>query len=337
MLSRADPLPHLARGLFIQADEIIERCQLTPGTSVHVVRSYLAPLGCFVADRLGSAWTTLDLDDDDETFALALDPSEAAAYHRVVATFAPHFDAISAASLDEASVLGRRHGLSIRTLVNAVDTSRSSEHTVVKTSTLLFVGNLTYTPNVDAAEFLAYEVLPMLRARIPGPVELLIIGAHDENGPVGKIGRIDGVTVTGFVDDLEPFYARASAVVAPLRLGAGTRIKLLEAFAYRVPVIATHIAVAGLDVETGVHFLQAETADSFAVAAARLVRDHDFARAMTASAFDYVRRAHSPGRFDEDLAALFEDAREQGARRLRKMDSTNAPDEPREDISRTTT
>ncbi len=337
MLSRADPLPRLARGAFTQADEIIERGQLKPGTLVHVIRSYLAPLGCFVADRLGSSWTTLDLDDDDQAFASTFDPDEAAAYHRVVATFAPNFDAISAASLNEASVIGRRHGLSIRTLVNAVDASRSSHHAVAKPPTFLFIGNLTYTPNVDAAEFLAHQILPRLRTCIGGPVELLIIGAHDENGPIGKIGRIEGVTVTGFVDDLRSLYARASAVVAPLRFGAGTRIKLLEAFAHCVPVIASPIAVEGLNVETGVHFLQADTADSFAVAAARLVRDHELARALTVSASDYVLAEHSPERFDKDLAALFEDARHQGARRIGQTVNTNALDEPGEPISRRTT
>jgi glycosyltransferase involved in cell wall biosynthesis len=107
------------------------------------------------------------------------------------------------------------------------------------------VGNLTYGPNVDAARVLADDVLPALRALVPGAT-LDVVGHHDDR--LADLSGRPGVRLTGRVPDVAPYYAGADVVVAPLREGAGTRIKLLEAFAHERPVVATHAAVAGLAV-----------------------------------------------------------------------------------------
>ena len=110
---------------------------------------------------------------------------------------------------------------------------------------LLYVGNLTYGPNVDAARSLVEQVLPALRQTRP-QATVTLVGSYDAR--IADLAEVNGVTVVGQVPDVSDWYADADAVVVPLRLGSGTRIKVLEAFAHRRPVIATPAAVAGLEV-----------------------------------------------------------------------------------------
>ena len=144
---------------------------------------------------------------------------------------------------------------------------------------MLFVGNLTYRANVEAATTLAREVLPMVRATRPGATAALV-GPCD--GQVEALAG-DGLEVAGRVDDLDPWYAGADVVVVPLRHGSGTRIKVLEAFAHRRPVVATPTAVAGLDVEHGEVLLGATPGD-LAAAVLEVLRDDDLADRLVMSA-----------------------------------------------------
>lgn len=108
---------------------------------------------------------------------------------------------------------------------------------------LLFVGSLHYPPNAEAAALLAERVLPEVRQRHPGVV-VDIVGAGPK-AVLQHLNRREGVLVHGFVDDLYPFYLRASHVVAPLRRHAGTNIKILEAIAHSVPVVTTRVGLEG--------------------------------------------------------------------------------------------
>lgn len=254
-----------------------------PVHAIHVMRSYLAPLGLALAERLGVAWATLDLDEDDAALAPA---AEAAAYGRLLSTFAPLFDGFSAASAAEAEAIGRRHGLEVVHLPNAVDVPARTARPARPSGSLLFVGNLTYAPNVEAARTLVHDVLPALQS----PARVALVGPHD-----GRVGELAGarVDVTGFVPDLEDVYAAADVVVVPLRTGAGTRLKLLEAFAHRVPVVATPVAAAGLECEAGRHLLVAEDAAGLAAAVERLLAGETVAQRLVDAAYDLVRLRYS--------------------------------------------
>ena len=109
---------------------------------------------------------------------------------------------------------------------------------------LLFVGTLHYPPNADAAVLLAERIVPSIRRHIPDVV-LDVVGA----GPPRVLDRLrseQGVSVHGFVDDLEPFYAQAAQVIVPIRRLTGTNIKILEAIAHSVPVVTTSIGLEGI-------------------------------------------------------------------------------------------
>jgi glycosyltransferase involved in cell wall biosynthesis len=251
-LTRTAPLPALARPApptLAPAAVHGLAVDLEPPVAVVTVRGYLAPFGVTLARRLHAATVVLDVDDDDERLLRDRgDDAEADAYGRLAREWLPDADAVVAASPTEAAALSARYGgRGVETVPNVVRLP-SAVTPPPGRSRVLFVGNLTYAPNVEAARVLALEVLPALRERVPdATVEL--VGDHDDR-LVDLAGR-RGVRLTGRVSDVTPHYADADVVVVPLREGAGTRIKVLEAFAHERPVVATPAAVAGLAVRDG--------------------------------------------------------------------------------------
>ena len=135
---------------------------------------------------------------------------------------------------------------------------------------LLFAGLLTYPPNVDAARYLVAEVGPRVRRRLPDAV-IHLVGKAD--GRVRELHDPPHVLSTGWADDMATALARADVVVVPVRYSSGTRIKILEAFAHRIPVVATRAGVAGLDAVAGQHLLVADDPDAFADACHAVLTD----------------------------------------------------------------
>lgn len=152
---------------------------------------------------------------------------------------------------------------------------------------LLFTGTMDYRPNVDAMVWFGTAILPRLREALPG-VRLTIVGRN----PVATVRALAGpaVEVTGAVPDVRPFLERAAVYVAPLRMGSGTRFKVLEAMASGIPVVSTSFGAEGLDVRSGSQVLTADEPGAFAAAVNRLLTDRSLATALSADAAEYVRR-----------------------------------------------
>ena len=144
---------------------------------------------------------------------------------------------------------------------------------------LVFVGSLDWKPNGDAALTLARDVWPLLRGRLPG-ARLVLVG---RNPPASIQGLAsDDVLVPGGVPSVAPYLMSARATAVPLRAGSGTRIKILEAWAAGVPVIATRIAAEGLPYTDGRDLLLAETAEEIATAVERVFTEEDLFRSLRA-------------------------------------------------------
>jgi len=136
---------------------------------------------------------------------------------------------------------------------------------------LLFVGSLAYHPNADALHFFASACWPALRARFPD-LTLNIVG----RAPPAEILRLDGrdgIRVAGEVEDVQPAYRRACACVVPLRVGGGTRLKILEALALGRPVVSTSLGAEGLDVRHDEHLLLAATPADLVQQVSRLLEN----------------------------------------------------------------
>lgn len=152
------------------------------------------------------------------------------------------------------------------TLAPPPDAARPAGHR------MLFFGRLDYHPNVDAIEFFLEHVFPVIRAAIPD-AEFDVAGAADDGTIAALMGRHPGATFHGRVPSLEPVIASADLVVVPLRVGGGTRLKILEALAAGRPVLSTAIGAEGLELEPGEEIALADDAVSFAGKAVALLRD----------------------------------------------------------------
>lgn len=170
---------------------------------------------------------------------------------------------------------------------------------------LLFVGSLDYLPNVEAVGFLVGEVLPRLRARRPDA--RLTLAGRNPGRELEALARDAGVRLVAGAPSLEPLYAGARAVVAPLWLGGGTRIKVIEAMAWALPIVATPVAVEGLDLRHGESVLLADDAEGFAGHCAAVLADPDLAARLGRRAREVWWARHRPEAVRGAVAAVVEE------------------------------
>jgi glycosyltransferase involved in cell wall biosynthesis len=155
---------------------------------------------------------------------------------------------------------------------------------------LVFPAMFTYAPNATAARFLIEELLP----RLPSTAcRLVLVGSMPTPAMLDAARRDERIVVTGAVPDVRPFLQEATAVVVPLFEGSGTRFKILEAFAARVPVITTPVGADGLDVVDGTHVLLARTAAEFAAAVERIRTEPALVARLTRHGHELVSRRYS--------------------------------------------
>ena len=142
---------------------------------------------------------------------------------------------------------------------------------------VLFVGNFIHPPNVDAALRLGQRIFPVVRKKFPD-TSLYLVGDQ----PPPEICRLSGagIFVTGLVPEIAPFLDQAAVVVVPLRLGGGMRVKVLEALAAGKALVASPLAVEGLDIETGMHAAIVDADEDFQNAICRLLEHSDQRRLM---------------------------------------------------------
>lgn len=159
---------------------------------------------------------------------------------------------------------------------------------------LVFAGKMDYRPNIDAAEWLCREILPRVQTEIP-LTHLFIVG-QKPTPRVAALRKLPGVDVTGWVPDTRPFVADAAVYVAPLRMGSGTRLKVLEAMAMGKAIVSTTRGVEGIDLQDGRHVVIADSADDLARQTASLLRDPErrrelgrAARELAVSKYDWRR------------------------------------------------
>lgn len=159
--------------------------------------------------------------------------------------------------------------------------------------TLLFVGTMDYFPNVDGVQYFCAQILPLIRKKIaPAECQVLIVGCRPLES-VKELTRCKQVTVTGEVENLAGYYEMADLAVVPLRAGGGTRIKILEAFEHKVPIVSTSIGCEGLGVDDGTHLEIADTPEAFATRCAHLLFTPELRKRLASAAFQWVQAEHS--------------------------------------------
>jgi glycosyltransferase involved in cell wall biosynthesis len=209
---------------------------------------------------------------------------------------------------DRELLLQRHPGLEVSVVpsgFDAQDFAPSQPAPARRPDRLCFVGSLDYAPNIDGLEWFVAEILPRLAARRPGVVlELVGRGA----GP--RIQALAGprVELVGAVPAVRPHLERAALAVVPLRIGGGTRLKIVEALALGTPLVSTPIGAEGLELEGGRHLALAERPEEFAAACAALLDDPAAARQLGLAGRAQVEQLYPWPALGERLLAAWDRA-----------------------------
>jgi sugar transferase (PEP-CTERM/EpsH1 system associated) len=152
---------------------------------------------------------------------------------------------------------------------------------------LVFTGKMDYRPNVDAVLWFAQEVLPQIRQELPN-AHFYVVG-QSPHPRLDVLRGQAGITLTGLVPAIQPYLQAASVFVVPLRMGSGTRLKVLEAMATGCPIVSTHIGSQGINITAGQELVQANTAKEFAQAVINLHKNPEKAAELGRNARAFVQ------------------------------------------------
>ncbi len=185
----------------------------------------------------------------------------------------------------------------------------STFHLPPSTCRLVFTGKMDYRPNLDAALWFAREIFPQIRAAQP-QAEFVVVGQQ----PPESLRKLSGhgqrgMVVTGAVDDVRPYIAEAAVYVAPLRMGGGTRFKLLEAMALARPIVSTHLGAEGFTIEAGREMALADSPVEFAEAVLALLNNPARAQALGVAGQAFVRASYDWEAIVPRLEAVYASAR----------------------------
>jgi glycosyltransferase involved in cell wall biosynthesis len=157
---------------------------------------------------------------------------------------------------------------------------------------LVFVGSMDWFPNIDGARFFVEQILPLIRRRRPG-CRVAFVGRNPDPSVRQLVHRDPDVIVTGTVPDVRPWLWGAAISIVPLRIGSGTRLKIFEAMAARVPVVSTSIGAEGLPISNGDHLLIADEPSPFAESCLELLEDEDRRQRLASAAQALVAASFS--------------------------------------------
>ena len=211
-------------------------------------------------------------------------------FERRIAQIADRVVAVSDA--DAAALRVLDPALHIDVIPNGIDTRLYDRSQVTPLDlpphTLVFTGTMDFRPNVDAVVWFAHEVLPLITAQVPD-AKFVIVGQRPHTR-LDNLRDNPAIMITGGVDDTRPYITGASVYAIPLRMGGGTRFKLLEALALQAPCVSTTLGVEGFPVTAGRELLLADEAASFANAVVELIQHPERGQALGHTGRSFAER-----------------------------------------------
>jgi polysaccharide biosynthesis protein PslH len=205
----------------------------------------------------------------------------------------------SASEEDGAYLLRNQMAKRVFVIPNTYQVNANIQELPSENFEILFCGSLDYAPNVEGAKFFCAQILPLIKKEIPDS-RLTIIGKNPVN-EVKALSGIPGVIVEGNVPSVEPYYKNAALIVVPLLNGAGTRIKILEAMAFKRPVVSTTIGAEGIDAQNGQDILIGDTPELFAKNCILILRDKDIRESVAEAGYELIKEKYSQGVFDQKM------------------------------------
>lgn len=201
---------------------------------------------------------------------------------------------------------------------NGVDTDFFSPNPEVEAEpfTMVFTGAMGYVPNHDGMLYFLDEVFPLIRERIP-EAKVYIVGSKPP--AVLRKHQSESVIITGFVDDVRPYIDRASVFIVPLKMGSGTRLKVVEALSMQKPVISTSIGCEGIEVLDGKHLLVRDTPEQFAEAVIKLFREQNLRQRLISQGYKLVKQKYDWRVIGSSIEQAFESMLSKRADSIRKV------------------
>lgn len=187
---------------------------------------------------------------------------------------------------------------------NGVDTSYFKPfNETPEPSSLVFTGMMGYLPNNDGALHFLDKIFPLIQKKIP-EARVYIVG----NRPSKKLLKraSDKVVITGYVHDVRPFVSRASVYVVPLRMGGGTRLKVMEAMAMKKPIVTTGIGCEGIDVVNGESALIVDEPQLFAEAVVELLHNAALRQRLIRNGYELVRSRYEWSAIGRQVEQLYQ-------------------------------
>ena len=169
---------------------------------------------------------------------------------------------------------------------------------------IVFVGRMDYHANVEGVRWFSRQVWPRIRARRPGAV-FQIVGGYPVPA-ISRLARAGEIEVTGFVRDVRPYVKGASVVVVPLRVGGGTRLKILEALALGKPLVSTTVGAEGIEAVPDRDLVIADRADVFADEVVSLLSQPERREALGEAGRRLVQNQYNWERIVKDLETVYE-------------------------------
>ncbi|MBI5566573.1 MAG: glycosyltransferase [Chloroflexi bacterium] len=189
---------------------------------------------------------------------------------------------VAVSDADAAALRELDPALRVHVVPNGIDTALYDRSQVAPIDlpphSLVFTGTMDFRPNVDAVLWFAREVLPLIKREVPD-AQFVIVGQRP-HARLAELRSDDSIVITGGVEDTRPYITGASVYVVPLRMGGGTRFKLLEALALHAPCVSTTLGAEGFEVVSGRELLLADDAAAFARATVELIRGPEQGRAL---------------------------------------------------------
>lgn len=235
-------------------------------------------------------------------------------------------DGVVAVSETDKAVLQRLvPGLDVTVVPNAVDveyyTSTDIRPSPLPPHSLVFTGKMDFRPNVDAVLWFCQEVLPLIQQKTPD-VRFYIVG-QSPHRRVLRLAEDPAVTVTGYVDDVRPYIAGACVYVVPLRIGGGTRLKLLEAMAMGKPIVSTSLGCEGFEgLASGRELAIADTPKEFARRVIELLDDASRRERLGRAGRRFVEQRYDWRYIVPKFEELYETAQERALGNLEELGGT---------------
>ncbi len=250
----------------------------------------------------------------DWGFEKGLDWLEARRLRRFEEAEMPRFQAVVVCSESDRQVAAMQlagNGAPIEVIVNGADTTFfRPKRDEDAHPTILFMGTMNYYPNIDAVRYYVRTMHDALRAAIPD-LQVLIVG-HRPPPEIETLGNLTGITVTGSVPDVRPYMARSWIQIVPLRLGGGTRLKIVESMAAGLPVLSTSVGAQGIRATDGRDLMLADDPANFVRKAITLLNSSDLRSEIATTARTAVEANYSWQRLGQHFADFCETSAARG-------------------------